>query len=64
MEGAAAVEMTPRLYLLALAAQLMAALLWRDCSPWEVVGAVVVIVLLCVVAWLAQELVYRLNERR
>ena len=38
--------MTPRLYLLLAAVQFMAALVWRDCGPWEVVSAVLLVVAL------------------
>ena len=41
--------MTPRLYLLCIAVQFMAALVWRDCGPGEVVGAVLLVVALSVV---------------
>ena len=41
--------MTPRLYLLLAAVQFMAALVWRDCGPGEVVSAVLLVASLCVV---------------
>ena len=52
-----------RTYLLALAVQLMAALVWRDCGAWDVL-ATVLIVPLVVVAWGVQEMIFRRLERR